>query len=146
MKKKIRNIFIDGSIPYDFISNSIKNHSVKTKVGAHEIFLGQVREDFIDKKKVISLIFSAQKEMANKVAHKIKEKILNENEVECMHIYHSLGEVKVGEICFFVFISGKHKKNLNDLLKKIVRKIKRKAPIFGKEIFEDDSYQWKKNK
>ena len=63
-----------------------------------------------------------------------------------MHIYHSLGEVKVGQICFFVFISGKHRSNLNNLLKKIVKNIKQKAPIFGKETFEDDSYQWKTNK
>ena len=146
MKNKIRNIFSDGPISYDFIINSIKKHSIKTKVGAHEIFLCQVRQDLIDEKKVISLNFSAQKEMANKVCHEIKEKTLNENEVECMHIYHSLGEVKVGQICFFVFISGKHRSNLNNLLKKIVKNIKQKAPIFGKETFEDDSYQWKKNK
>ena len=145
-KEKIKDVFVEGAITSEFIAKSIKNHQSKTNIGAHNIFLGQVRADNINGRSVKAIDYEAYKDMANKKFHEIKESTFQKFNITCMHIYHSLGEVKVGQICFFVFISGKHRSNLNNLLKKIVKNIKQKAPIFGKETFEDDSYQWKKNK
>jgi molybdopterin synthase catalytic subunit len=54
--------------------------------------------------------------------------------------------VKAGEICLFVFVSSKHRQAAFDALTYIVEEVKAKVPIFGKEIFEDDTHQWKKNK
>ena len=62
-----------------------------------------------------------------------------------MHIYHSLGIVNAGEICFFVFVSSGHRAPVFESLKGIVNEIKEKLPIFGKEIFENQSYKWKVN-
>ena len=62
-----------------------------------------------------------------------------------MHIYHSLGTVKSGEVCFFVFVSSAHRKPVFESLTAIVNEIKAKVPVFGKEIFEDQSHQWKVN-
>ena len=62
-----------------------------------------------------------------------------------MHIYHSLGEVKVGEICLFVFVSSPRRKEVFKALEYLVERIKSEAPIFGKELFEDETHQWKVN-
>ena len=62
-----------------------------------------------------------------------------------MHIYHSIGKVKAGEICFFVFVSSSHRSPVFQSLEKIVNEIKDRLPIFGKEIFDDKTYQWKVN-
>ena len=61
------------------------------------------------------------------------------------HIYHSLGRVETGEICLFVFTSSRHRKDAIDACTYIVERIKREVPIWGKEIFEDESYVWKEN-
>ena len=50
--KKIKNVFIEGAISSQFIAESIAKHSAKKNIGAHSIFLGQVREDIIDGKTV----------------------------------------------------------------------------------------------
>jgi molybdopterin synthase catalytic subunit len=63
-----------------------------------------------------------------------------------MHIYHSLGLVKAGEICLFVFTSSKHRKAAIEACNELVERIKAELPIWGKEIFEDNSSQWKENK
>ena len=63
-----------------------------------------------------------------------------------MHIYHSIGKVKIGEICLFVFVSSKHRKEVQKAIEFLVEEIKSQAPIFGKEIFNDNSHQWKINK
>ena len=47
-----KNIFQEGPISSDFIANSIAKHQSKTSIGAHSIFLGQVRADQVDDKVV----------------------------------------------------------------------------------------------
>jgi molybdopterin synthase catalytic subunit len=63
-----------------------------------------------------------------------------------MHIFHSLGKVNAGEISLFVFTSSPHRKAAIDACEETVEKIKSSLPVWGKEIFEDESHQWKINK
>jgi len=146
MKKSIKNIFVEGAITPEKIAKSIAAHQSKTGIGAHDIFLGQVRADEIDGKMVQAIEFSAQKEMANQICHDIKSEIFDKYPIYCMHIYHSIGSVKAGEICIFAFVSAAHRTTVFNALQEVVDKIKAKVPIFGKEIFEDKSHQWKENK
>jgi len=142
---KIKNVFVQGAITPDFIANSIAKHQPKTGIGAHNIFLGQVRADKIDEKTVKAIEYSAYEEMANKTFHDIKEAIFEKYDITCMHIYHSLGAVKVGEICLFVFVSAPHRKIVFEALEEIVEEIKSEAAVFGKELFENGAHQWKVN-
>jgi molybdopterin synthase catalytic subunit len=144
-EKKKHKVFIQGAITPAFIADSIAKHSGKTKIGAHDIFLGQVRNDFIDYKTVASIEYSAYEEMAENLFHEIREAIFVKYDIVCMHIYHSLGVVKTGEICLFVFVSAKHRKDAFDACRDLVEQIKAMTPIWGKEIFEDDSHVWKQN-
>ncbi|MDA9003321.1 molybdenum cofactor biosynthesis protein MoaE [Flavobacteriaceae bacterium] len=145
MKDKIKNIFVEGAISPSKIAESIAHHQSKTEIGAHNIFLGQVRADQIDKKKVSAIEYTAQIDIANQVCHEIREAAFSKYDLSCMHIYHSLGKVYSGEICFFVFVSSAHRTPVFDSLTEIVNDIKAKLPIFGKEFFEDQSHQWKVN-
>ncbi|TAI47289.1 molybdenum cofactor biosynthesis protein MoaE [Flagellimonas allohymeniacidonis] len=145
MEKKVRQVFVQGAIQPDFIANSIAKHQSKTQIGAHDIFLGQVRADTIDGKTVGAIEYTAYEEMANLKFHEIKEQTFEKFDITCMHIYHSLGRVNVGEICLFVFVSSPHRKTAFDALQFVVEAIKAEVPVFGKELFEDDSYQWKVN-
>ncbi len=144
-EKKKHNVFVNGSITPDFIANSIAKHSSKTDIGAHDIFLGQVRSDIIDDKTVVAINYEAYQEMADDLFYEIREAAFAKYNLVCMHIYHSLGVVKAGEICLFVFVSSKHRKEAFDACKDIVEQIKAMTPVWGKEIFEDDSYVWKEN-
>lgn len=149
MKENIRKpkaIFKQGGISAESIGKSIANHQSKTDIGAHSIFLGQVRADEIDGKKVSAIEYSAQESMAEKEVFRIREEAFEKYNLTCMHIYHSIGLVPVGEICLFVFTSSPHRKDCLDATEYIVEEIKKRAPIFGKEIFDDESHQWKVNK
>ena len=44
---KVKDIFVEGAIPPSFIAESIAKHATRTDIGAHEIFLGQVRADTV---------------------------------------------------------------------------------------------------
>lgn len=145
MKSKYKNVFKLGAIPTEFIAESIAKHQTKTDIGAHNIFLGQVRADEEGGKTVTAIEYTAYEEMANKAFHKIREATFKKYDVTCMHIYHSLGQVKVGEICLFVFVSSPRRKVVFEALEYVVEAIKADVPIFGKEIFKDLSHQWKVN-
>ena len=143
--KAVKNVFQPGAITPQFIADSIAKHQLKTQIGAHDIFLGQVRADEINGKEVKAIEYSAYEEMANRKFHEIREGAFEKFELSCMHIYHSLGIVKAGEICLFVFVSSPHRKEVFEALHYIVEEIKKEVPVFGMELFEDDSYQWKVN-
>jgi molybdopterin synthase catalytic subunit len=142
----MKNCFIQGPISPEFIGNSIAKHSTKKEIGAHAIFLGQVRNDEINGKVVQAINYTTYQAMADKEFHKIREAAFEKYPLTCMHIYHSLGEVKAGEICLFVFTSSKHRIAAQEAVAQIVEHIKANVPIWGKEVFEDESYVWKENK
>ena len=143
--KPKKSSFIQGQITSDFIGNSIAKHQSKTTIGAHNIFLGQVRADVIDGKTVVAIEYSAYEEMAEQSLYEIRESAFAKYDLSCLHIYHSLGLVKTGEICLFVFVSAPRRKVVYEALEFLVEAVKEKAPVFGKELFEDESYTWKKN-
>ena len=142
---KIKNVFKNGGISPKFIGESIAKHQSKTDIGAHNIFLGQVRADEINEKTIRSIQYTAYKDMANQKFHEIRVAAFSKFNLSCMHIYHSLGEVKVGEICLFVFVSSPRRKEVFKALEYVVEEIKTDVPVFGKELFEDNSHQWKVN-
>jgi molybdopterin synthase catalytic subunit len=143
--KPKKSSFVQGAISSDFIGNSIAKHQSKTTIGAHNIFLGQVRADTIDGKMVVAIEYSAYEEMAEQSFYEIREAAFAKYELSCLHIYHSLGLVKTGEICLFVFVSAPRRKVVYEALEFLVEEIKEKVAIFGKELFKDESYTWKKN-
>jgi molybdopterin synthase catalytic subunit len=140
-----KNIFVQGPISPESIAKSIANHSSKTDIGGHSIFLGQVRADDKEDGKVTGIEYTAYEEMASEKAFEIREAIFAKYPLSCMHIYHSLGEVKVGEICLFVFTSSKHRKAAIDACEELVERIKKEVPVWGKELIDNQGSVWKEN-
>ncbi|WP_462254269.1 molybdenum cofactor biosynthesis protein MoaE [Ferruginibacter sp.] len=146
MERKPKNIFILGPIAASFIGESIAKHSTNTAIGGHSIFLGQVRADIINEIKVAAIEYTAYEEMALEKMHEIREAIFAKYPLTCIHVYHSLGKIVAGEICLFVFTSSAHRKAAIDACNETVERIKAELPVWGKEIFLDESIQWKTNK
>jgi molybdopterin synthase catalytic subunit len=143
--KKIKNIFTAGPIDPAFIADSIAKHATKTSIGGHSIFLGQVRADMIDGKQVEAIEYTSHEEMALQQMTVIREAIFTKYPLTCMHVYHSLGAIRAGKICLFVFTSSAHRKAAIDACNECVERIKAELPVWGKEIFQGEGYQWKVN-
>ena len=144
--KKPKNIFVAGPISPAFIGESIQHHSNKTNIGAHSIFLGQIRADIQNGQTVSAIEYTTYEAMALETMHEIREAIFSKYELTCMHVYHSLGKVAAGEISLFVFTSSIHRKAAIDACEETVERIKSELPVWGKELFENEGYQWKENK
>ena len=145
-ERKPKNIFAPGPIDPAFIGESIRKHQSQTAIGGHSIFLGQVRADEVDEHLVKAIEYTAYEDMALEKMHLIREAIFAKYPLTCMHVHHSLGTVQAGEICLFVFTSSAHRKAAIDACTETVERLKAELPVWGKEIFEDASHQWKVNR
>ena len=144
-EKPHKNVFIDGPISPGFVGESIAKHASKNNIGAHSIFLGQVRADEKEGGRVVSIAYECYKEMADEKFHEIREAAFEKYELTCMHIYHSLGEVKAGGLSLFVFASSVHRAMATEACSYIVERIKSEVPVWGKEILETGDSVWKVN-
>ncbi|WP_442589329.1 molybdenum cofactor biosynthesis protein MoaE [Pedobacter sp. AW31-3R] len=145
-EKKLKNIFTSGAISAQFIAESILKHQSNTKIGAHSIFLGQVRADQIGEEQVTGINYTAYEEMALEKMYGIREAVFAKYALSCMHVHHSLGLVPAGEVCLFIFTSSAHRKAAMEACDELVERIKAELPIWGKEILTNESHQWKENK
>lgn len=134
---------IDGPIPAGFVISEIAGHESKTAAGAHAIFLGQVRDDLVDGKRVTGIEYSAYEAMVEAVVDGIRDSLFKEfPDLICVHIHHATGLVRCGEISLVAMVSSGHRKQSFAALEKCVEMIKEILPVWKKEFFSDGSSRW----
>jgi molybdopterin synthase catalytic subunit len=142
-----KEFLIKGPISSEKISEIISKETENIGVGAQSIFIGQVRSDKIEGKRVSKICYTAYPEMVKVEIERIKDKIFeNYPDVRNIEILHSKGDIKVGEISLIVCVSGGHRKETRDACNKTVDMIKSFVPIWKKEyIGEGEEFHWREN-
>jgi len=141
----MKHFFNEGPIPATEIAKLLSAHATNKSIGAYSLFLGQVRNDLIESKRVAAIDFTSYEEMAHTKTLEIIDELIGEYHLDSLHVLQSLGVVKTGEICLLVFSCAGHRKAAIDACQKMVERFKSEVPVWGRELFEDDSYQWKVN-
>ena len=150
---KVKDIFVDGPIDPAFIATSIAKHATRIDIGAHEIFLGQVRADTVARaddrppaETVVAIEYTAYRPMALERMTAIREEAFAQwPSMTCLHVHHSLGAIPAGQLCFMAFASAPHRQAAREAVAWVVDRIKAELPIFGKEILSDSTHLWKTN-
>jgi molybdopterin synthase catalytic subunit len=141
----VNSIFIRGPISGEFIAEVIQQYGLNTATGAHSLFLGQVRSDETDGSQVASIEYTTHTEMALKKFHEIQASLSEKYKLTGLNIYHSLGEVKAGEICLFVLAVSEHRAEAISACSEAVELVKTKLPVWGKLILKNATVHWKEN-
>ena len=137
---------LNGPVTPQIISHFLEKMKEMKDSGGHSVFIGQVRADIINGKKVKAIEYSAYEGMVTAEADRIKEAVSGEfRDTKSIEIVHSTGIVKAGEISLFVLVSAGHRQQAIKACAKTVELIKEKLPVWKKEIFDDDSHEWKQN-
>ena len=150
-RHKEKDIFVDGPIDPASIAVSIAKHTTRTDIGAHEIFLGQVRADIVPtndgpSSTVQAIHFTTYRSMALETMSIIREEAFGKwPTMTCLHVHHGLGTIGIGQLCFMVFASAPHRTTAREAVAYVVDRIKAELPIFGREILSDDTHIWKIN-
>jgi molybdopterin synthase catalytic subunit len=140
------NYLVSGPVTQEMIRSTLESLSENMNTGGHSVFIGQVRADSAGTKRVIAIEYSAYDPMAETEADKIVTEIYGLfPDVKKVTIIHSVGVVMAGRISLFVMISAGHRQQAIKACSQAVEMIKEKLPVWKKEIFEDNTHEWKYN-
>lgn len=110
--------------------------------GSFIIFEGRVRADKVDDSEVEKIIYESYIEMAEREIAKIESEAIEKFSVKKVIIKHRVGEVKVGEIALLVAVLSEHRKEGFEAIQYVIDEIKRRVPIWKKEILKNGKQRW----
>uniref|UniRef100_A0A8C0S0B1 Molybdopterin synthase catalytic subunit n=1 Tax=Canis lupus familiaris TaxID=9615 RepID=A0A8C0S0B1_CANLF len=113
--------------------------------GAVSLFVGTTRNNF-EGKKVISLEYEAYLPMAENEIRKICSDIRQKWPVKHIAVFHRLGLVPVSEASVIIAVSSVHRASSLQAVSYAIDTLKAKVPIWKKEMYEESSSSWKRNK
>jgi molybdopterin synthase catalytic subunit len=127
---------VEGPIPPLLISELMTLGNEDTGAGAISIFVGKVRDDSIEGKKVRALEYSAYSEMAEKEAGEIVKMVKSAfSDVRTVIIVHSTGIVRAGETSLFIMVTSGHRDHATRACRHTLEMVKEKLPVWKKELF-----------
>jgi molybdopterin synthase catalytic subunit len=134
--KMKNNFLVTGPITPLRISELMTSVNNDPGAGAVSVFIGKVRNDEVDGKRVMALDYSAYEEMAVKEADEIISTIkLAFSDVRTVIIVHSTGIVNAGEASLFIMVTSGHRDHATRACRHTLEMVKEKLPVWKKEIF-----------
>ena len=112
--------------------------------GAVLVFSGVGRSELVEGRRVLSLFYEAYEEMALPVLREIEDEVVALFPGARVAMVHRLGDVAIGEASVVVAVSAPHRDECYRASRHAIDELKRRAPIWKKEIFADGAL-WKAN-
>ncbi|BAV07038.1 molybdopterin synthase catalytic subunit [Filimonas lacunae] len=138
-------IFREGAITPDTIATCLQQYATDQSIGGYSCFIGQVRADIVNGNTVTAIEYTTYREMAETAVRDIATQIQQQYALTAVEVLHSLGTVAAGGICLLVLTAAPHRKAAMQACDLLVERIKAEVPIWGKEILNENDYQWKVN-
>jgi len=110
--------------------------------GAVVTFIGVVRADQ-DKRHVIrALCYEAYPQMAEALIHQLIHEATTRWALRGAQVQHRLGLVEVGHISVVVAVAAQHRAAAYAASQFLIERIKRDAPIWKREQYDDGASRW----
>jgi molybdopterin synthase catalytic subunit len=113
------------------------------QAGGIDIFLGTTRNNS-GGKKVIRLEYEAYTPMALKLMGKIESEVRTRWQICEFSMIHRIGVVPVADASVGIAVSAPHRKEAFEACRYAIDELKRKVPIWKREVFEDGA-MWVEN-
>jgi molybdopterin synthase catalytic subunit len=127
-----------GTFNIQNLLNHTRQSTEFKKAGAIAVFIGVVRGETNDGRKVVNLTMEAYEEKANEVLKTISEELSEKPGIVDVQIHHLLGEFNVGDDVVYVSVAGSHRNEVFAVLHEAVERYKKEAPVFKKEKVVDE--------
>lgn len=109
--------------------------------GASVFFVGTVRSRQ-NGKTVKKLYYECHKSMAEKQIESIIEKIRKSYGVERIRLLHRIGWLEVGDTAIVIEVNSCHRREAFAACQAVLEEVKRKVPIWKKEVYADGTAEW----
>jgi molybdopterin synthase catalytic subunit len=110
--------------------------------GAVVVFAGVVRADERGGRRVTHISYECYDEMARREMTELLDEVRDETGVSDIRLVHRVGDVPVGDISLLVVVTAGHRGEAYEASRKVVEEVKRRVPIWKKEIYDDESGRW----
>jgi molybdopterin synthase catalytic subunit len=136
---KMKNKYlVEGPITPVLISELITLGNDDTGAGSVAMFVGKVRDDEIEGRRVSAIEYSAYSEMTEKEADFIVRTVKSAfSDVRKVIIVHSTGLVKAGDASLFILVTSVHRDHATRACRHTLEMVKERLPLWKKEIFND---------
>ena len=116
-----------------------------SKFGASIYFLGTVR-NINDNKTVTGITYDSHDEMVIKSFEEIYNEADQKLNIKDKSVYieHAKGYLNLGEISIIIAVACKHRDQAYVLSRYIIEEIKKRAPIWKKEHYQNNDSAWLK--
>jgi molybdopterin synthase catalytic subunit len=135
---KIYCRLVDGAASADWCRGQLAGDPA---VGCLLAFSGQVRSSNNERDDVVALCYEAYPEMFESEISKIADEMKQLYQLHALAIEHSVGEVKLGQDAVHVVVSAVHRRDTFAALDYFMAQLKKRVPIFKKELYSDGT-QW----
>jgi len=128
--------------PEPFSVDAVQQFVSDESAGAVAMFTGTARtvSSLTPGRTVLRLEYEAYEEMAMRVLREIGENIISSHQIKKIALVHRIGVVPVGEISLIAAVSAQHRAPAFDGLRDAVEQIKKKLPVWKKEVYSDGSH------
>ena len=109
--------------------------------GAMASFFGIVRNDQHGRK-VSRLFYDCYSSMADKQIGRIVDEVKRKFGVEDVRVLHRMGWLEIGEIAVGIVVCARHREEAFGACRHMIEEIKKRAPIWKKEIYADGTSEW----
>ncbi len=127
---------VGGPITPLLISELMTLGNDDVSAGAVSIFIGKVRDDEVNGKRVTAIDYSAYNDMAEKEAEEIIKIVRAAfSDVRKVIIVHSTGIVKAGETSLFLMVTAGHRDHSMRACRHTLEMVKERLPLWKKELY-----------
>ena len=116
---------------------------VRRNDGGVVSFVGAVREDADDGRRVTALWYEAHESMAVREFETIANEARQKFGDVSIAIVHRIGELRVGEVSVAVLAAASHRGAAFEACRYAIDELKRRAPIWKKERYADGAAEWR---
>ena len=131
------NCITDKTISLD----GIMTRKPDASCGATALFAGRVRNHH-QGRSVARLFYECYPSMADK---QIKEIVARSKEVwgvKDIFVQHRIGWLEIGDIAIVIIVDSAHRDEAFNAAREILEDIKKKVPIWKKEVYTDGTSDW----
>lgn len=116
--------------------------ATRSSAGAVVTFLGVVRPDRQGSRRVRALTYEAYAEMAELEMTRLVAQAKTQWPLEAVQVRHRVGLVEVGKVSVAIVVAARHRAEAHAASQFLVEEIKRHAPVWKQEHYEDGTSQW----
>lgn len=115
--------------------------AASAEAGAMVVFTGIVR-NHNEGQAVESLEYEAHDDLAKAEGEKILATARSLFDIEEAHCIHRVGRLQIGDVAVMVTVTAAHRKAAFDACQYIIDEIKRRVPIWKREVYTDGKTEW----